>query len=114
MPATLERAKPDVDDLSKMPAVANRYDFEADDSGNILLLDHINLAIADQQTATVFYIMGLGFTRDPYMRVGVSNMGINIGRSQLHLPTAGRMGGGDESAPQRLRGTVGYVMPELG
>ncbi len=114
MAATLERAKPDVDDISKTPAVANACDFEADDSGNILLLDHINLVIADQQAATVFYVMGLGFTRDPYMRVGVSNMGINIGRSQLHLPTAGRMAGGEGSAPQRLRGTVGYVMRELG
>jgi len=89
------------------------YDRTADDIGNILLLDHINLGIPDQQLATIFYIMGLGYTRDPHARVGVSNMGVNIGSSQLHLPTVGREVRGHTVPPQRLRGTVGYVVPDL-
>jgi hypothetical protein len=46
----------------------------------------------------------MGFTRDPYIMTGVDNMWINVGRSQFHLPTG---------APQRLRGCVGVVVPDL-
>jgi hypothetical protein len=102
---------------AKSPAAAKTFDRKADDVGNILFLDHINLNILDQRNATVFYVMGLGLTRDPYMRVGIFNMGINVGRSQFHLPTAGRtdlpaaqgMTGGTPTA-QVVRGTMGLVM----
>jgi hypothetical protein len=71
---------------------------------NIVLLEHVNVTIPDQRVATLFYVSGLGFTRDPYLMVGVENMWINIGRSQMHLPT---------SRPQRLRGVIGLVVPDL-
>ena len=84
--------------------MATTYDRATQDLGNIVALEHVNLAVPDQRAATAFYIMGLGFTRDPYMSVGLDNMWVNIGRSQCHLPT------GDA---QRLRGTIGVVVPDL-
>ncbi|MFT4067280.1 VOC family protein [Paraburkholderia sp.] len=75
-----------------------------DDTGNLILLEHVNLRVPDQLLATTFYVSGLGLTRDPFMMTGVGNMWINIGRSQIHLPTG---------TAQRLRGSVGLVVGEL-
>ena len=63
------------------------YDRGAEDLGNIVALEHVNLQIEDQAMATLFYIVGLGLTRDPYMMVGLDNMWVNIGEQQFHLPT---------------------------
>jgi catechol-2,3-dioxygenase len=79
------------------------YDRYAEDLGNIVGLEHVNLQIPDQATATLFYITGLGLTRDPYLNTGLTNMWINVGKSQFHLPT------GD---PWVLRGTIGLVTPD--
>src|SRR5439155_16523533 len=57
-----------------------------------------------QATAMVFYIIGMGFTRDPYMNVGLENMWVNIGEQQFHLPTRG---------PQVIPGHIGIVVPSL-
>jgi hypothetical protein len=76
----------------------------AEDVGNIVSLEHVNTQIPDQSLATLFYIVGLGFTRDPYMNVGLTNMWINIGEQQFHLPTG---------KPQVLRGHTGLVVPDL-
>jgi catechol-2,3-dioxygenase len=76
----------------------------AEDIGNIVSLEHVNVRIDDQLLATHFYIIGLGFTRDPYMNVGLTNMWINIGDQQFHLPTG---------KPQVLRGHTGLVVPDL-
>jgi hypothetical protein len=84
---------------------AEAYDRAAEDAGGIVLLEHVNLAVPDQRLATVFYVVGMGFTRDPYLMVGDDNMWINVGRQQFHLPT------GD---PQVLRGCIGVVVPDLG
>lgn len=85
-------------------AKAIKYDRTAEDSGNIVSLEHVNVQIADQRLSTLFYIEGLGLTRDPYMMTTVTNMWTNAGRSQFHLPT---------NTPQVLRGRIGLVMPEL-
>jgi len=77
----------------------------AEDIGNILSLEHINVTIPDQQLSTLFYIVGMGFARDPYENVGVDNMWINLGEQQFHLPT--------NPKPMVLRGHVGVVMPNL-
>jgi hypothetical protein len=74
------------------------------DVGNIIALEHVNTTIPDQTPATLFYIVGLGFTRDPYMNVGLENMWANIGEQQIHMPTRGA---------QRLPGHVGIVVPSL-
>ena len=81
------------------------HDRAAEDLGNIVALEHVNTTIPDQQLATVYYVTGLGLTRDPYLMTGIDNMWINAGRSQFHLPT-GRA--------QVVRGVVGLVVPDLG
>ena len=80
------------------------YDRTTQDVGNIVALEHVNVRIPDQQLATVFYVVGLGLTRDPYLMVGLENMWINIGQQQFHLPTG---------PPQVLRGDVGLVIPDF-
>jgi hypothetical protein len=80
------------------------YDRKAEDVSNIVKLEHVNVTQPDQRLATLFYVSALGFTRDPYLMVGLDNMWINMGRNQMHLPTA---------EPQRLRGTIGLVVPDL-
>ena len=78
------------------------YDRAAEDLGNIVALEHVNTRIPDQQLATLFYVTGLGLTRDPYLMTGTHNMWVNVGRSQFHLPTR---------KPEVLRGRVGIVLP---
>jgi len=82
----------------------DRYDRSGQDVGDIVALEHVNVRIPDQQIATIFYVIGLGLTRDPYLMVGTDNMWINVGQQQFHLPT------GD---PQVTRGYVGLVVPDL-
>jgi hypothetical protein len=85
-------------------AMAQQFDRSQEDSGNSVHLEHLNLRNPDQRLATLFYLVGMGFTRDPYLMVGLDNMWINIGRSQIHTPN------GDA---QRLNGTIGIVLPDL-
>ena len=84
--------------------MAAQFDRTQDDVGNIVALEHVNVTVPDQRLATIFYILGMGFTRDPYMQVGDENMWANVGRQQFHLPTRGA---------QVLRGHVGVVVPDL-
>jgi hypothetical protein len=79
------------------------YDRAAEDLGNIVALEHVNVRIPDQKIATIFYVSGMGLTRDPYLMTGVDNMWINVGRSQFHMP---------EGDPQVVRGHVGLVLPD--
>jgi len=80
-----------------------KFDRVAEDLGNIVALEHVNVTVPDQQLATLFYVVGLGLTRDPYLMTSINNMWVNIGRSQFHLPTA---------KPQVVRGHVGIVIPD--
>ena len=77
------------------------FDRTTEDLGNAIHLEHVNLQIPDQRIAMLFYAAGLGLTRDPTMMVGDGNMWINVGRSQIHLPTGN---------PQVLRGHTGIVI----
>jgi hypothetical protein len=81
-----------------------RYDRTTQDVGNIVKLEHVNVTMPDQRLATLFYVSGLGLTRDPYLMTGVENMWVNAGESQFHLPTR---------EPQVFRGTIGLVVPDL-
>lgn len=81
------------------------FDRTAEDVGNIVSLEHVNVQIPDQQLATAFYVVGLGLTRDPYQVVGLVNMWINAGRCQFHLPTG---------KPQVVSGHTAVVMPGRG
>ena len=82
----------------------NGYDRKADDLGNVVALEHVNVTIPDQATAVTFYVLGLGLTRDPYMNVGLNNMWVNVGGQQFHLPTRGI---------QKISGHIGLVFPDL-
>ena len=48
-------------------AVAAPFDRAAESIGNIVLMEHVNLRQDDQRLATLFYVGGLGLTRDPYL-----------------------------------------------
>src|ERR1700754_688931 len=78
-----------------------QFDRAAEDLGNSIHFEHVNVQIPDQHLATLFYVAGLGLTRDPYLNVADNNMWVNVGRSQFHLPTG---------TPQVLRGHTGMVM----
>lgn len=80
------------------------FDRSIEDLGNSVGLEHLNLIVADQQLATLFYISGLGLTRDPYLVTGLENMWVNVGRSQFHLPVG---------TAQVVRGHTGLVVPDL-
>jgi hypothetical protein len=77
------------------------FDRGAETVGNIAELGHLNVTIPDQRLSTLFYVTGLGLTRDPYLQTGTTNMWVNVGKSQFHLPT---------SKPQKLRGATGLVI----
>jgi len=83
---------------------APRLDRSDQDIGNIVEFGHLNLRVPDQQRALLFYVAGLGLTRDPQMMTGTENAWINVGCSQFHLPVG---------PAQRLGGAVGLVMPDL-
>ena len=66
---------------------AKRFDRTTEDVGNIVMLEHVNTCVPDQTLATLFYLVGMGFTRDPFMNVGLNNMWVNVGEQQFHIPT---------------------------
>ena len=78
-----------------------QFDRAAEDLGNSIHFEHVNVTIPDQRLATLFYVAGLGLTRDPYLMVSDTNMWVNVGRSQFHLPSG---------KPQVLRGHIGIVI----
>ena len=73
----------------------------AEDLGNSIHLEHVNVRVPDQHLATLFYVTGLGLTRDPYLMTSDDNMWVNVGRSQFHLPSG---------KAQVLRGHIGLVI----
>lgn len=79
-------------------------EYAEEDVGNIVSFEHINVQIPDQSMATLFYVVGMGFTRDPYLNVGLNNMWVNVGEQQFHLPTR---------SPQVIDGHIGVVVPNL-
>ena len=79
-------------------------DYSDEDVGNIVSLEHVNVQIPDQTLATAFYIVGMGFTRDPYLNIGLGNMWANVGEQQFHLPTR---------PAQVIAGHIAVVVPDL-
>jgi hypothetical protein len=80
------------------------FDRTTQDIGNIVEFGHLNVRVPDQRLAIIFYVMGMGLTRDPYLVTGVDNAWMNVGTCQFHLPVG---------PAQVLRGTTGLVMPDL-
>lgn len=90
------------------PEKLKAYDRATQDVGNLVHLEHYNCVIDDQRLAVLFYVVGLGATRDPYIFPGLENIWLNFGRTQVHMPS--------RSVPprsERLRGTAGFVVPSL-
>ena len=78
-------------------------EYSDEDIGNIVLMEHVNVQVPDQSIAMMFYIMGMGFTRDPYLNIGLGNMWANVGEQQFHLPTR---------PAQVIQGHIGVVVPD--
>jgi predicted enzyme related to lactoylglutathione lyase len=89
--------------MAKLMQPGKTFDRVVEDLGNIVALEHVNVTVPDQEKAALFYINGLGLTRDPYMMTGPGNMWVNAGRQQFHLPI---------SKPQVLRGHIGVVVSD--
>ena len=85
---------------------SRQFDRAAEDVGNIVLLEHFNVTQPDQRPTTLFYVVALGGTRDPYIMVGLENMWVNFGRTQVHMPSR-------DPQPQVVRGRIGFVVPDL-
>lgn len=88
------------------PLNARQFDRTAEDVGNIVLMEHFNVTQPDQRPTTLFYVVALGGTRDPYIMVGLENMWVNFGRTQVHMPSR-------DPQPQIVRGRIGFVVPDL-
>ena len=72
--------------------------------GNFTHFEHVNLRVPDHYLATLFFIEGLGLTRDPMRMVSVRNMWANSGKQQFHLPLG-------EAKP--FAGEIGLTVPSL-
>jgi catechol 2,3-dioxygenase-like lactoylglutathione lyase family enzyme len=90
--------------MNDQPMTKPVFDRTLEDLGNVVELGHVNVTVPDQRLATLFYVSGLGLTRDPYLMTSIDNMWINVGRAQFHLPLR---------PPQVVRGTTGLVLPDL-
>ena len=84
-----------------MDTKTRHFDRTTEDVGNIVLLEHVNVTQPDQRPTTLFYVVALGGTRDPYIFVGLENMWVNYGRTQIHMPSR-------DPQPQVVRGTIGF------
>src|SRR5258707_15609826 len=85
---------------SRIASMQQPFDRAAEDLGNAIHFEHVNVTVPDQRLATLFYVAGLGLTRGPYLMLSDTNLWVNVGRSQFHLP-----GGG----PPVLAGPAGLV-----
>ena len=78
------------------------YSPELEDVGNIVGLEHVNLTVPDQSTATAFYVGALGGTRDPYLMVGPGQYVGELGRPAVPPPD---QRGSAPARPRRAGGT---------
>ncbi|HEX9842894.1 MAG TPA: hypothetical protein VGC20_09095 [bacterium] len=72
--------------------------------GTFVHFEHVNFRVDDHRPATLYFLQGLGFTREPYRMVGGRNMWVNVGLQQFHLP----MG-----EPSPFPGEVSVAVPDL-
>ena len=84
--------------------MSEAFDRTEENIGNVLSMQHINLCVPDLYLATIFYVTGLGLTRDPYVDFGGPIMWVNAGEQQFHLL---------QNKAQRWRGHMGVVVPNL-
>ncbi len=85
--------------------IASKTSYAEEDLGNIVSMEHVNVAVTDAATAVLFYIRGMGFTRDPEELQAYTTTWANLGAQQVHLPATRKA--------QVLRGHIGMVTPSL-
>jgi hypothetical protein len=103
MPAAKRATRGAASPTQRRAGKPGQFDRSVEDLGNVIALEHVNVLVPDQGLATLFYVSGLGLTRDPYLMTSIDNMWINVGRSQFHLPTG---------PAQVLRGHTALVIPD--
>lgn len=74
----------------------------------LVLLEHVNLTQPDQQLATLFYVVGLGFTRDPFLMVGLDNMWV---QHRPHADAFAHEGTAATARPHRPDGPMAATTP---
>jgi len=72
--------------------------------GSFVHFEHVNYRVDDHRPAMLYFLVGLGFTREPYRMIGVRNMWVNVGLQQFHLPIG---------EPTPFPGEVHVAVPEL-
>ena len=78
-----------------------QFDRAAEDLGNSIHLEHVNVRYRTSVWRSCSMSPGSGSRAIPYLMVSDNNMWINVGRSQFHLPSG---------KPQVLRGHTGLVI----
>ena len=76
--------------MNDQPMTKPVFDRTVEDLGNVVELGHVNVTVPDQRLATLFYVSGLGLTRDPYLMTGIENMWVNVGRGAVPSALAAR------------------------
>ena len=84
----------------------NTFDRSVQAIGNITQLEHVNLRVPDLGIADIFFVHGLGLTRDPYIDLGPELVWFNVGRQQFHIPLSA-------DRADVLRGTIVLSVPNL-
>lgn len=82
------------------------FDRSAEDVGNVVLLEHVNLRVPDLWVARTFYVNGLGLTVDPYIDHGPRLLWVNAGKQQFHIPLT-------DGEADVLRGHIELSLPSL-
>ena len=86
------------------------YDRAAEDMGNMVELGHVNVTVPDQHLATLYYISGLGMTRDPQfgplLMFGLGGIFVEVMKDvTFHLAPVTQ-----DEAMQMLMGTRSYAL----
>lgn len=94
--------------LADAVQAAAREDISLEVRG-VVWLEHVNLVTGGRELAEVFYLEGLGLTRDPTRDPASSVMWVNVGsRQQFHLQDPTK-----EDAAQAVDGCIGLALPDL-
>lgn len=94
--------------LADVVQTAAREDTSLEVRG-VVWLEHVNIVTGSRALAEVFYLEGLGLTRDPTRDPTSSVMWVNVGsRQQFHLQDPTK-----EDAAQTVDGCIGLALPDL-
>jgi hypothetical protein len=72
--------------------------------GRFVHFEHVNFRYQDHRLAKAYFILGLGFTIEPYRQASPRNLWVNVGTQQFHLPLG---------EPMPWPGEVHVAVPDL-